>query len=279
VSRTVRIIHRLNVRFGHERYDTAATLRLCPVDGGRQRLLHHRVHVDPEPTMRMVGEDGLGNTITELAWETLPALTVTATSAVELELSGSRLDHVEPELHASGTPYAPTSPRLAILGRESLGTGPIDAGSLFRFAKQMRSLLSHDDRWTRIRRSALDALERGAGAHADYAHLAVAILRSLGHPACYVSGYLLPPSGAGTPAAHAWIAVHTPTHGWLELDPMLGCPVDLRHVAISTGRDRSDVDPIESQNLLGGICRVEHAVRFYPLTRTPVPAPPAALAS
>ena len=51
------------------------------------------------------------------------------------------------------------------------------------------------------------------------------LLRSLGLPARYVSGYLLtdPPPGqprlVGADASHAWVAVWCPVHGWVDLDP------------------------------------------------------------
>jgi len=51
------------------------------------------------------------------------------------------------------------------------------------------------------------------------------MLRALGLPARYVSGYLLtqPPPGQarllGADASHAWVAVWCPVLGWVDLDP------------------------------------------------------------
>ena len=59
----------------------------------------------------------------------------------------------------------------------------------------------------------------------DFAHLAVACLRSMGLPARYVSGYLAtdPPPGrdrmVGVDASHAWAAVRLPGGQWLAVDP------------------------------------------------------------
>ena len=82
------------------------------------------------------------------------------------------------------------------------------------------------DKPSKPERSALQALEQGKGVCQDFAHLAIASLRSLGLAARYVSGYLrtVPPPGkerlAGADAMHAWVAVWCgPGHGWVEIDP------------------------------------------------------------
>lgn len=277
----LRVIHEIHHIFPVEQHDVTALLRLCPFDGGRQRLLHHEETASPHAALRLVGEDEHGNAATEALWESLSELTVRATSAVELTASGDRLEHVAPERFHEPTLMAPISTELAAMGRRIFKERPIDASSLFSFAKAMRAALRYDERCERTRRSATAALRDGEGAHSDYAHVAVAVMRSLGHAACYVSGYLFPPSGAGTARPHAWVAIHTESHGWLEVDPMLGCPPDLRHLVIAVGLDRQDCLPFESRSITRGQHRVRSKLTFYPLTRTSIPcaAPPEILAS
>ncbi len=271
MSRTLRVIHRSHYTFGLPRHDVVAAARLCPLDGAGQRLLHHSLRCDPEPELHMMGEDGLGNEVSELMWESLDSLIITSMSTVELHVAGARLDRFEALPFMVGTAAAPVAEEFAAMGQQVFGRDGVHAGTLFRFAKFMRSCLTYSERWIPMKRSAGGALRDGEGAQADYAHIAIAVLRSLGYAACYINGYLLPPSGAGPAKPHAWIAVHTPSFGWLEVDPMLGCPPDLRHVAIAVGRDRSEVDPIESQNLTRGLYRVRTSLSAYPLTRTSIP--------
>jgi transglutaminase-like putative cysteine protease len=84
----------------------------------------------------------------------------------------------------------------------------------------------------------------------DFAHLQISCLRSLGLAARYVSGYLLttpPPSRArmiGADASHAWLSVHCPRHGWVDLDPTNDLVPDQRHVTLCWGRDYGDVSPL-----------------------------------
>lgn len=97
----------------------------------------------------------------------------------------------------------------------------------------------------------------------DFAHVAVACLRTFGLAARYVSGYLetVPPPGVqklvGVDASHAWFSVLIPEVGWLELDPTNGILPEDRHVTLGWGRDFSDVTPLKGVVLGGG----RHSVR------------------
>ncbi|MEO6570486.1 MAG: transglutaminase family protein [Ilumatobacteraceae bacterium] len=95
-----------------------------------------------------------------------------------------------------------------------------------------------------------DVLDARRGVCQDFAHLAVACLRSVGLPARYVSGYIetVPPPGrerlVGADASHAWCSVWTPLAGWVDFDPTNDhLPVN-DHVTVAWGRDYSDVIPV-----------------------------------
>jgi transglutaminase-like putative cysteine protease len=92
----------------------------------------------------------------------------------------------------------------------------------------------------------------------DFAHLEIACLRSLGLPARYISGYLetAPPSDkprlVGADASHAWLAVHCPGVGWIDVDPTNNVLPSDSHVTLAWGRDYGDVSPIRGVILGGG---------------------------
>lgn len=96
-----------------------------------------------------------------------------------------------------------------------------------------------------------EVLRRREGVCQDFAHLAVACLRTVGLPARYVSGYLEtePPPGRpklqGADASHAWVAVLVPGLGWVDLDPTNDQPADSRYVITAWGRDYTDVPPLK----------------------------------
>ena len=75
----------------------------------------------------------------------------------------------------------------------------------------------------------------------------IALLRHVGLPARYVSGYLAPvPNGDAGPVAsatHAWIEVLLPQVGWTGFDPTHYSETGQRHIRIAVGRDYADVPP------------------------------------
>ena len=91
------------------------------------------------------------------------------------------------------------------------------------------------------------ALEERQGVCQDFAHIMLALVRPLGIPSRYVSGYLF--HGVDTNdrsdegASHAWIEAWLPGLGWVGFDPTNNLIVTERHVKAAIGRDYADVPP------------------------------------
>ena len=103
---------------------------------------------------------------------------------------------------------------------------------------------------TSVRTTVDELLELRAGVCQDFAHLGIAILRRLGIPARYVSGYIetVAPAGKekleGSDASHAWISVLAPEGQWIDIDPTNGQFADSRYLVTAWGRDFADVSPL-----------------------------------
>jgi transglutaminase-like putative cysteine protease len=120
---------------------------------------------------------------------------------------------------------------------------------------------------TDVRTSALEALEQGQGVCQDFAHLTLAVLRALGIPARYVSGYLHPSPDAAvgevvTGQSHAWVEWWSGE--WCAWDPTHGVAIGERHVLVARGRDYADVPPLKG--IYHGAPAVAHQVEVQ-LTR------------
>ncbi len=91
------------------------------------------------------------------------------------------------------------------------------------------------------------ALEAGRGVCQDFAHVMIAICRSWGVPARYVSGYLFTNRAEGDrsdpDATHAWVEVFLPSLRWVGFDPTNNIVAGERHVIVAVGRDYGDVPP------------------------------------
>ena len=120
----------------------------------------------------------------------------------------------------------------------------------------------YDPRATTVATPLREMFVKKRGVCQDFAHLAIACLRSLGLAARYVSGYLCtsPPPGqqrlVGADASHAWFAVYSPS-GWIQVDPTNNRLADDKHILLAWGRDFTDVSPIKGVVLGGG----QHSIR------------------
>lgn len=85
-----------------------------------------------------------------------------------------------------------------------------------------------------------------AGVCQDFAHVLLVMLRIIGIPARYVSGYICPNQNGmrGEGATHAWVEAYIPFYGWLGLDPTNNCLVKDLHVRLAVGRNFSDCSPV-----------------------------------
>lgn len=86
-----------------------------------------------------------------------------------------------------------------------------------------------------------------AGVCQDFAHVLLVMLRIVGIPARYVSGYICPKDHElrGEGATHAWVEAYIPFYGWLGLDPTNNCITSDRHVRLAIGRSFTDCTPVK----------------------------------
>ncbi len=86
-----------------------------------------------------------------------------------------------------------------------------------------------------------------AGVCQDFAHILLVMMRMLGIPARYVSGYICPNKNGmrGEGATHAWVEAYIPFYGWLGLDPTNNCIANELHVKLAVGRNFSDCSPVK----------------------------------
>jgi transglutaminase-like putative cysteine protease len=92
-----------------------------------------------------------------------------------------------------------------------------------------------------------EILEKKAGVCQDFAHVMLQILRRMGIPCRYVSGYICPNKNGmrGEGATHAWVEAFIPSYGWLGFDPTNNVVATQHHVKLATGRDFSDCTPVK----------------------------------
>jgi len=233
--------------------------RLTPRSDSRQNVIINRVETVPTSrTYRYVDYWGTAVTAFDLhAPHT--ELEVTASSVVETEnteppttrvgwdvlRSAAVIDRYDEVL--TPTPYTPESKRMERVGqRIAKYNDPYK--SVILACQWARSELAYVPGSTGVHSSGLDALREGKGVCQDFAHLSLILLRSMGIPARYVSGYLHPNPDAEIGKtvegqSHAWIQAWTGS--WWNYDPTNDTGINEQYVGVGAGRDYSDVTPLK----------------------------------
>jgi transglutaminase-like putative cysteine protease len=113
--------------------------------------------------------------------------------------------------------------------------------------KSIYEYFEYVPRSTRVDSPIDEAIASGKGVCQDFAHTMIALLRHIGIPARYVSGYLYrsrEDHDRSTPdASHAWVEVLLPHLNWVGFDPTNDLIAYNRHIRTAVGRDYADVPP------------------------------------
>jgi len=98
---------------------------------------------------------------------------------------------------------------------------------------------------TNIETTVDEIVEHKSGVCQDFAHVMLELLRMMGIPSRYVSGYICPNKNGmrGEGATHAWVEAFIPHYGWVGIDPTNNVWATNNHVKLAVGRDFNDCTP------------------------------------
>ena len=286
------IEHTSRYRYAGRVRRSVMLLCLEPRGDRGQRLLHFEI--ETRPLARLSREtDCFGNTRHVLnVHRPHEALDITTRTTVETAPAPSLPDALRAgaweEVRAFGgsfhgwdftRPSALTRPSPALAAftaRHGIEPGRDPLESLLRLSDTLHRRLCYVPGSTSVESSVEHVLETGRGVCQDYAHVMIAVARSWGVPARYVSGYLhvtgLPGEQAPDNATHAWVECRLPGLGWVGFDPTNRSLAGERHVRVAVGRDYRDVSPTRGVCQGGGEARLEVDVRVREDTRGGAPA-------
>lgn len=288
-----RITHITRYKYEHDIANSYNRGCLLPRGLLYQKIESSRLSVTPNPSSLYSHPDFFGNLYTFFHVNTVHRqMSVKVTSQVDvmprgladaparsmpweealktLDQSHDRLG-LQARMLRVGTRMAPTDEVMADFARDIFEPGlPLLEGAR-RLTHQIFSEFTYDPGFTTLATPVHTVLEERRGVCQDFAHVAISALRSLGIPACYVSGYLetIPPPGqerlVGADASHAWFSVYDPSLGWVDFDPTNDLMPDERHITIAFGRDYADVVPLKGLMSGGGAHDLKVEVDVMPL--------------
>ncbi len=289
---TYRILHRTTYNYSEPVTVSHHSARVNPRFTAAQSRAQFSLRITPEPAVRKTRTDYFGNRVcffaiqeihSRLEVEAVSVVTLTASTPPALTLSPPWTevaelfrDPVSPEVvdqyqFCFDSPLLRTAPDLADYARGSFPAGtPLLVG-----VANLNQRIFRDFKYDPVATSVATPLEevwaKRRGVCQDFAHLAIACLRSLGLPARYVSGYLrthAPPGKerlVGADASHAWFSVYCPSVGWVDFDPTNNLLSGEEHITVAYGRDYSDVSPVSGIITGGGHHEVRVSVDVEPL--------------
>jgi transglutaminase-like putative cysteine protease len=255
----LQVVHRSAFRYGGPVRSSYNEARMTPENSSRQTTLRSRVEIEPGASVHAY-RDYWGSTVT--AFDTHgphTELVVQATSVVEAGPEAHVPDPVDwaglavPDVLDSFGEFLRPTPLTAMDApvvqavREVVGdAAPREAAH--RVCAFVHEHMQYLTGATNVKTNAMQAWTTGQGVCQDISHVSVGLLRALGLPARYVSGYLHPRPKAGigesvTGESHAWVEWWD--GGWSGYDPTNSVEIGPRHVTLARGRDYSDVPPLK----------------------------------
>jgi transglutaminase-like putative cysteine protease len=243
--------------------ESVMEMRMHPRSDSNQRCLSFSLSVSPR-TRVFSYRDHLGNNIHHFD---IPSehqqLVIVAESLVEQQPLSDIPTTLGPEawreldaIVAEGdywemllpSEYAKETPALLKLAREFGVRRRDDPLMLLReINDRLYNYFNYVPRSTRVDSPIDEAIETRNGVCQDFAHTMIALVRPLGIPCRYVSGYLYhgkkTTDRSLTDATHAWVEAFLPHLGWVGFDPTNNLLAHERHIRTALGRDYADVPP------------------------------------
>ncbi len=235
-------------------------LRIYPVASGQQDILQHEVTITSDPEMFFF-LDYWGNRCADFSLLEAHTSLVIDSRVVVRTIAGDEMPHAPATLRELAS-YLEKDFHLLELARpeeiqsthaieeiiQSLDCGHksivqiVEACSahIFSAFKYIKGI-------TNIETTVDEILEHRSGVCQDFAHVLLQLLRTMGIPSRYVSGYICPNKNGmrGEGATHAWVEAWVPQLGWTGIDPTNNVWATSHHVKLAVGRDFNDCTPVK----------------------------------
>lgn len=251
--------------------------RLKPKETPTQKILEHKIRIEPKPYESSEFVDYYGNTNNfMLIREAHKNLIVTSISKVERLEEEIKIDIKN--LHETKITVKETVERLKsfnesdVLAKQYLFETPsipmpsveikkyildsfTDEKTLFNACNEFMKRIFNDFEFVSGFSDITTPIEKifkeKKGVCQDFAQFAISALRGIGIPAKYMSGYIqtYPQKGQeklfGADASHAWFSIYIPDYGWANFDPTNNKIPNEEYIILGEGKDYSDISPLK----------------------------------
>jgi transglutaminase-like putative cysteine protease len=258
---TFRIQHITKYTYDRPVKENISQIRIFPIEDQRQQLISNQLQISFNPEMEFYF-DYYGNMVGEFSW-LLPHHELTVDSRVVVQTPDNLHEPKGSEVYIKDVlPHVERDVKLIWLSEperierqqtiiDLLFETDISAKPIEEIAKACNSYVFNQFQYqkgiTTVETTIDEILEHKSGVCQDFAHVLLQMLRTLGIPARYVSGYICPNKSGmrGEGATHAWVEYFHPEAGWVGLDPTNNVFAGAYHVRLATGRHFTDCSPVK----------------------------------
>lgn len=264
------VLHRTQYDYDAPITSSFAELRQLPDDVDGQICLRRAITSEPAPDHQREHRDYFGNLTASVSiFEQHQRLVVTSSSLIDTSGRQSEFGTAGQRRWSSYTAREAASEDLTAVEFSLDSTLVVRSEELERYAAtsflddmtladgvielcgRIHVDFEFDPGATEVDTPLAEVLKIRKGVCQDFAHVMIGCLRSMGIPACYVSGYLetLTPPGkprlTGADRSHAWVGVYLGDSRWVGVDPTNNQLAGPRYVTTARGRDYRDVPPLK----------------------------------
>lgn len=243
--------------------ESVMEVRMQPLSRNGQRCLSFHLRISPKAKTTFY-KDFLGNIIhtfdvpgrhEKLSIGAEASVSVQAQEYLPRQLELSAWDELDalatnPEFYDWLAPSHFARPSEALYAlRDDLGISrQQDPLTLLRTLNtQIYNTFDYKPNVTEVDSPIEDSLASRQGVCQDFVHITLTLLRDVGIPCRYVSGYLYHERSehdrSAEDATHAWVEAWIPGAEWISLDPTNNLLNTERHIKVALGRDYADVPP------------------------------------
>ena len=256
------IKHITRYRYASPVIDCANQIMLYPIQDTQQVLKKHELHISHKPDLEEF-VDYFGNRVGIFS-VIMPITELLIESDIEIEVAPvdpPQTNYSVKEQWEKLAELTDQYPYMDFMMRENFefenevigviknladgSLSPFDTAQIL--SKYVYDNFEYRKGVTTVETGAGEIWKLKAGVCQDFAHILLVMLRIVGVPARYVSGYICPKDHElrGQGATHAWVEVCVPFYGWIGIDPTNNCIAGDRHVRLAIGRNFSDCTPVK----------------------------------
>jgi transglutaminase-like putative cysteine protease len=258
---TFRIQHITKYTYDRPVKDNISQIKIFPVEDDYQQLISSDLQITFNPDV-VIFNDYYGNKVGEFSW-LLPHTEITIDSRIvvhtadnwEAPAPGSlRLEDVKRKVERDVKLMWLAEPERIerqqtiddLLFEEDITQKPIEEIAV-ACNRYVYKHFQYQKGITTVETTIDEILDHKSGVCQDFAHVLLQMLRTVGIPSRYVSGYICPNKSGmrGEGATHAWVEYYHPEAGWVGLDPTNNVFAGPFHVRLATGRSFSDCTPVK----------------------------------